>query len=134
MRTTLFPAMDKLIATFKRLENENEGIVKTGRTHLQDATPISFSQEISGWRSMLEKARKACWSCRWAGLKELALGGTAVGTGLNCPKGFAEEVAKVVSELTGKDFVTAEQQVPRPYRPRTSWYSRTARSRRWPAT
>ena len=104
----LFPAMDELIATFKRLEKENEGVVKTGRTHLQDATPISFSQEISGWRNMLEKTRKHAGSCRWRGLKELALGGTAVGTGLNCPKGFAEEVAKVVSELTGKEFVTAE--------------------------
>ncbi|MFR2458753.1 MAG: lyase family protein, partial [Christensenellales bacterium] len=103
----LFPAMDELIATFKRLENENEGIVKTGRTHLQDATPISFSQEISGWRNMLEKTRKQL-ELSLGGLKELALGGTAVGTGLNCPKGFAEEVAKVVSELTGKDFVTAE--------------------------
>ena len=103
----LFPAMDELIATFKRLEKENEGIVKTGRTHLQDATPISFSQEISGWRNMLEKTRKQL-ELSLGGLKELALGGTAVGTGLNCPKGFAEEVAKVVSELTGKDFVTAE--------------------------
>ena len=103
----LFPAMDELIATFKRLEKENEGIVKTGRTHLQDATPISFSQEISGWRNMLEKTRKQL-ELSLGGLKELALGGTAVGTGLNGPKGFAEDVAKVVSELTGKDFVTAE--------------------------
>ncbi len=103
----LFPAMEKLIATFKRLEKENEGIVKTGRTHLQDATPIAFSQEISGWRNMLEKTRRQL-ELSLEGLKELALGGTAVGTGLNCPAGFAEDVAKVVSELTGKDFVTAE--------------------------
>ena len=54
----LFPAMDELIATFRRLEEENAGIVKTGRTHLQDATPIAFSQEISGWRNMLEKTRQ----------------------------------------------------------------------------
>lgn len=103
----LFPAIDKLIETLKRLESENEGIVKSGRTHLQDATPIKFSQEISGWRNMLEKA-KGMLEAALPGLKELALGGTAVGTGLNAPKGFGEEVAKVVSELTVKNFVTAE--------------------------
>ncbi len=104
---SLFPAMDKLIATFRRLEAENEGIVKSGRTHLQDAVPIAFSQEISGWRNMIEKTR-AQISLALPGLKELALGGTAVGTGLNAPKGFAEKVAEKVSELTGKKFVTAE--------------------------
>ena len=104
---SLFPAMDKLIATFRRLEAENEGIVKSGRTHLQDAVPIAFSQEISGWRNMLEKT-KAQLALALPGLKELALGGTAVGTGLNAPKGFAEAVAAKVSELTGKTFVTAE--------------------------
>lgn len=103
----LFPAIDTLIATFKRLEAENEGIVKSGRTHLQDAVPIKFSQEISGWRNMLEKS-KAQLTLALGGLRELALGGTAVGTGLNAPAGFAEEVAKAVSELTGKEFVTAE--------------------------
>ncbi|MBP5307640.1 MAG: class II fumarate hydratase [Clostridia bacterium] len=103
----LFPAIDKLIATFKRLEKENEGIVKSGRTHLQDATPIAFSQEISGWRNMMEKNREQL-SLALGGLKELALGGTAVGTGLNSPKGWGEEVAKQVSVLTGKNFVTAE--------------------------
>ena len=104
---SLFPAMDRLIATFRRLEKENEGIVKSGRTHLQDAVPIAFSQEISGWRNMLEKT-KAQLSLALPGLKELALGGTAVGTGLNAPKGFAEAVAGEVSALTGKTFVTAE--------------------------
>lgn len=103
----LFPAMDKLIATFKRLEAENDDVVKSGRTHLQDAVPIKFSQEISGWTNMLEKTKKML-EASLPGLKELALGGTAVGTGLNAPKGFGEEVAKVISELTGKDFVTAE--------------------------
>ncbi len=102
----LFPAMDKLIATFKRLEAENEGIVKSGRTHLQDAVPVGFSQEISGWRNMLEKTKEQL-ELSLGGLKELALGGTAVGTGLNAPIGFAEEVAKQVSEITGKQFVTA---------------------------
>ena len=102
----VLPAIDTLISTFKRLEEENEGIVKSGRTHLQDATPIKFSQEISGWRASLEKDRKMiAASCEE--LKELALGGTAVGTGLNAPAGFAEKSAAAISQLTGKDFVTA---------------------------
>ena len=103
----LFPVMDEFVATLKRLEKENEGIVKSGRTHLQDAVPVAFSQEISGWRNMVEKC-KGMLELALPGLKELALGGTAVGTGLNAPKGFATEVAKVVSELTGKEFRTAE--------------------------
>ena len=103
----LMPQMDALIKTMKRLEKENEGIVKSGRTHLQDATPIAFSQEISGWRNMLEKTREML-KAALPGLRELALGGTAVGTGLNAPEGFAEEIAKQVGILTGKDFVTAE--------------------------
>ena len=103
----LLPAIEDLIAVLKRLEEENEGIVKSGRTHLQDATPIKFSQEISGWTNMLEKARDMI-KLSLGGLKELALGGTAVGTGLNSPEGFGEEVAKVVSDLTGKEFVTAK--------------------------
>lgn len=103
----LIPAVETLINTFKRLEEENEGIVKSGRTHLQDATPIKFSQEISGWRSSLEKdvelIRRSIEP-----LYALALGGTAVGTGLNTPAGFAEKVAEEVSNITGKAFVTAE--------------------------
>ena len=102
----LFPAIDRLTDTFTRLMAENEGIVKTGRTHLQDATPISFSQEISGWGGKLLKST-AMLSLSLKGLYELALGGTAVGTGLNAPEGFDTEVAKAVAELTGKDFVTA---------------------------
>ena len=103
----VIPAIDELVGTFKRLEKENKGIVKSGRTHLQDATPITFSQEISGWRSSLEKDKKLIESAL-PHLKELALGGTAVGTGLNAPKGFDTEVAKAVSEITGKKFVTAK--------------------------
>ena len=102
----LFPALDALAATFRRLEAENADVVKSGRTHLQDAVPITLGQEISGWRNMLEKDR-AMLELALPGLHELALGGTAVGTGLNAPKGFAEDVAKAVSELTGKHFVTA---------------------------
>ena len=103
----LIPAVDTLTATFKRLEEENEGIVKSGRTHLQDATPIKFSQEISGWRSSLEKDKRMLLIAVEE-LKELALGGTAVGTGLNAPKGFDVKVAEAVSEITGKQFRTAE--------------------------
>lgn len=102
----LFPAMEKLTETFRRLEKENEGIVKSGRTHLQDAVPVAFSQEISGWRAMIENTEEQL-KLSLKGLKELALGGTAVGTGLNAPAGFDTEVAKQVSLLTGKDFVTA---------------------------
>ena len=103
----LIPAVEELVATFKRLEAENEGIVKSGRTHLQDATPIKFSQEISGWRSSLEKDIELI-KRSIEPLYELALGGTAVGTGLNAPAGFAEEVAAQVAALTGRPFVTAQ--------------------------
>lgn len=102
----LIPAAKALIKTFKRLEEENEGIVKSGRTHLQDATPITFSQEISGWRSSLERDVELL-EMAVKPLHELALGGTAVGTGLNAPKGFDELVAKEVSKITQKPFVTA---------------------------
>ena len=103
----VLPAIDRLIASLLRLEQENDDVVKSGRTHLQDATPIKFSQEISGWRSSLEKDKKLLLLAL-PELKELALGGTAVGTGLNAPKGFDRLVAEEISELTGKEFCTAE--------------------------
>ena len=102
----LIPAVKELIATFIRLEEENEGVVKSGRTHLQDATPIKFSQEISGWRSSLERDVELIERAIDP-LRELALGGTAVGTGLNAPKGFDVGVAEEVSKITGKKFITA---------------------------
>ncbi len=102
----LIPAVELLIDTFKKLEKENEGIVKSGRTHLQDATPITFSQEISGWRTSLERDIELL-KLSVGPLKELALGGTAVGTGLNAPAGFDVKVAEAVSEITGKNFATA---------------------------
>ncbi len=102
----LMPELERLIGTFVRLEKDNEGIVKSGRTHLQDAVPIAFSQEISGWRTSLERDRELL-KLSVGPLKELALGGTAVGTGLNAPKGFDELVAEEVSKVTGKDFKTA---------------------------
>ena len=103
----LLPAIRELICTLKRLEEENEGIVKSGRTHLQDATPIKFSQEISGWRSSLERDEELL-GLAVRPLYELAVGGTAVGTGLNAPKAFAALAAEKVAQLTGKPFVTAE--------------------------
>ena len=103
----LIPAIERMIAEFERLEKENEGIIKTGRTHVQDATPITFSQEISGWRNMLQKSKKMI-EMGLIEVAELALGGTAVGTGLNAPAGFAEAAAEEVSKLTGTKFITAE--------------------------
>lgn len=103
----LLPAIEGLIGTFKKLEKENKGIVTTGRTHLQDAVPVAFSQEISGWRNMLEKSREQIVAAQ-KGLYELALGGTAVGTGLNAPAGFDKEVAACCKENTGLPFVTAK--------------------------
>ena len=102
----VLPAIDALIATFARLEKENEGAIKCGRTHLQDATPISFPQEISGWRASLEQDRELIRRAL-PPLRELALGGTAVGTGLNAPAGFDKAAADALSELTGKPFLTA---------------------------
>ncbi len=101
----LMPEMDRFIETLKRLEAENGDVVKSGRTHLQDAVPIRFSQEILGWRGLIEAPKEMLLSAL-PQLKKLALGGTAVGTGLNAPAGFDVEVAKAVSRLTGKDFVT----------------------------
>ena len=102
----LLPALRQLKNTFKRLSRENEGIIKTGRTHLQDATPLSLGQEISGWETMLEKNEKMILSTL-EGLRELALGGTAVGTGLNAHYKFGETVAEYISMITGKEFYTA---------------------------
>ncbi len=106
MEDRLLPEMEALIETFLRLEEENQGLVKSGRTHLQDAVPISFSQEISGWRAMIQH----CLSMMLLSLeqlKDISLGATAVGTGLNAPKGFAEAAAEAVSDLTGRTFRTA---------------------------
>lgn len=99
----LFPKMDAMIEHFKRLEKEHEGIIKIGRTHLQDATPLYFSQELSGYRSMIEHSKKQLEDA----LKyvyELACGATAVGTGINCPKGFDQICCDYISQITGLPF------------------------------
>ena len=102
----VIPAIDRLCATMRRLEEDNRGVIKSGRTHLQDATPIAFSQEISGWRTSLERDKQLLLLAL-PPLKELALGVTAVVTGLNAPAGFDTQVADAVSEITGKIFLPA---------------------------
>ncbi len=103
----LLPAIDKMTEELTRLEEENRGIVKSGRTHLQDATPIAFSQEISGWRASLLRDREMLLSSL-SPLREIALGATAVGTGLNAPAGFDKAIAEELSFITGTPFYTAE--------------------------
>ena len=107
-------ALEKTIAAAEqlkdeliRLEKENATALKCGRTHLQDATPILFSQEISGWRSSIEKDADLLRTAEKP-LLELALGGTAVGTGLNAPEGFDTLSAAKIAQETGLPFVTAE--------------------------
>ena len=107
IRNALLPEIDNLIATFMRIEDENPDVIKSGRTHLQDATPIKFAQEVSGWRSMLQSAKEQI-VLSLSPLSRLALGGTAVGTGMNAPAGFDVLSAKYVSSLTGFDFATEE--------------------------
>ncbi len=107
LEDTLLPALERLEKTLERLEEENRDAVKSGRTHLQDAVPISFGQEISGWRASLARDAEMI-RLALGPLYALALGGTAVGTGLNAPAGFAEAAAEEIAKLTGKPFRTAE--------------------------
>ena len=107
LENRLIPAAEKLIDVFYTLEKENEDVIKIGRTHLQDAVPLRFSQEISGWRSSVERSRDML-KIALEPLRDLALGGTAVGTGLNAPKGFAETAAQKAGEIAGTAFYTAQ--------------------------
>lgn len=102
----LLPAIDKLKATLSEKAEQYRSLVKIGRTHLQDATPLTLGQEISGWQTMLEKTREMLIQSMDS-MRELALGGTAVGTGLNAHPDFAVTVAKEVSRITGKAFITS---------------------------
>lgn len=106
VETRVLPAIAKLKATLIDKSAKFESIVKIGRTHLQDATPITLGQEISGWVEMLNKCEKMAKDSLEP-VRELALGGTAVGTGLNAHPELGERVAKKLSELTGHDFITA---------------------------
>ena len=102
----LLPVLDEGISVLERLMNENINVIKTGRTHLQDAVPITFGQEVSAWREMLTVDRDSIAQAMTA-LYPLALGGTAVGTGLNAPEGFDEESAREIEALTGQPFTTS---------------------------
>ena len=102
----LLPSLRALKNTLQRLSEENASVIKIGRTHLQDATPLTFGQEVSGWYGMTDKAEQMITAALpW--LKELALGGTAVGTGLNTHPDFGRIAAEEISKITGKDFRTA---------------------------
>ena len=103
---TTLPGVEKLKETLHKKSTEFKDIVKTGRTHLMDATPLTLGQEFSGYVSQLDHAGKAIRNTL-PHLAELALGGTAVGTGLNTPKGYDVLVAKKIAELTGFPFITA---------------------------
>ena len=102
----VLPALETLRTTLAAKEAEFADIVKIGRTHLQDATPLTLGQEISGWRTMLEKTGRMLRTSL-EGMRELAIGGTAVGTGLNAHPRFGEEVAAELSTLTGTPFRSA---------------------------
>lgn len=102
----VLPAIDVLDQTFVKLSEEYADVIKVGRTHLQDATPLTLGQEISGWAASLEKDAKMLRQSLDE-VRELALGGTAVGTGLNALPEFGETVAAEISTLTGKTFITA---------------------------
>lgn len=103
----LIPAIDQLEETFDKLSKDYMEIIKTGRTHLQDAVPLSLGQEISGWHRMLELSNEMIKDSLER-LREIALGGTAVGTGLNAHKDFAELVAKEISKKSGHKFISAK--------------------------
>ena len=106
IREKLEPALEEMIQTLARLEAENAAVVTVGRTHLQDAVPLSFGQEIGGWRAMVERSLAAVRAAS-DGLYDLALGGTAVGTGLNAPAGFGAAVAAELAAATGLPFRSA---------------------------
>ncbi len=103
----LLPALSTLKNTMNDLSKQYLSIVKTGRTHLQDATPVTLGQEISAWYQMLNKAEQSILK-NLDSLREIALGGTAVGTGLNAPEKFSDTVAKHISNISGKKFISAE--------------------------
>src|SRR5215208_3882447 len=106
IRNRLQPSLMKLKATLTARSEAFQDIVKIGRTHLQDATPLTLGQEFSGYAAQLEQADRHLHATL-PHLCELALGGTAVGTGLNAPEGYAEKVAAELARLTGLPFVSA---------------------------
>ncbi|MBI1216399.1 MAG: class II fumarate hydratase, partial [Alphaproteobacteria bacterium] len=103
----LLPALEQLQSALEAKSAAFKDIIKIGRTHLQDATPVTLGQEFSGYATQVKYGVQRVQACL-PRLSQLAQGGTAVGTGLNCKKGFAEAFAKQVSQITGIPFVTAE--------------------------
>ena len=101
------PGLDQLQATLEQKSKDFDQVVKIGRTHLMDATPLTLGQEFSGYATQLKFGIKALKNTL-PHLAQLALGGTAVGTGINTPKGYAEKVAEYIAEFTGLPFVSAE--------------------------
>ena len=106
LKTKLFPQIEETIETLKKLEAENK-IIKVGRTHLQDATPIKLSQEISGWRTMIDRDYMIINGLNLT-LRRLAIGGTAVGTGINAADDFGDKLAERLSELLDTEFTSDE--------------------------
>ena len=102
----LLPELRRLAGALSAKANAWAGVIKIGRTHLMDATPLTLGQEASGWATQLENAIEHVENAL-PHLRQLAIGGTAVGTGLNAPVGFAEKMAAQISELTGHTFVSA---------------------------
>lgn len=107
VNNTVLPALDRLKSTLDRKAAEFKDVVKIGRTHLMDATPLTLGQEFSAYGAQLGFAKKAIENAL-PHLAQLALGGTAVGTGLNTPEGYAVLVAKRIADFTGLPFVTAD--------------------------
>ena len=131
-RKQLLPAIDTLIASLITKVKAWDDIVKIGRTHTQDATPLTLGQEFSGYVGQLKAARMRIERVMESNLTQLAIGGTAVGTGLNAPGGWAEDMCAAISDITGETFTPGTQQVHRARRQgRTGVLSRRAeRARR----
>ncbi len=107
IKNQLYPAIDGMVQVLTKKEEENRHIIKIGRTHLQDAVPLRLSQEISGWRTMLTQAKDMIEKTE-SHLLALAIGGTAVGTGINCPEGFADKCCEYIAAYTKESFVSSE--------------------------
>ncbi|WP_116092347.1 class II fumarate hydratase [Sphingomonas crusticola] len=103
----LFPALDAMLATLEEKARAWDDIIKIGRTHLQDATPLTLGDEFSGYAAQIARSRKRIEPVVVNGMYQLAQGGTAVGTGLNAPQGFGEAIAAEIAAITGLPFVTA---------------------------
>ncbi|MCR8968384.1 class II fumarate hydratase [Facklamia sp. 7083-14-GEN3] len=106
IHSQLFPVLDHIMDTLSKMEEKYRHVVKNGRTHLQDATPVTFGQEVSGWLASIEQSKRMI-ELSLQPLYEVALGGTAVGTGLNTPEGYPEKVAQVLAEITDLPIVTS---------------------------